>query len=290
MKRVLIFAIVLVVLLAVLIVYLNLSRREVTSKLVLSGVVEATESDLSFRIPGKIVTINYDKSELVDSGAVVASLDSSELAVAVQQATDAYEAGKANIRQLEVSLGTIERNLGKLKELVPSGAATQAQLDDLTDSKRQAEAQLQYARKNLQVLEANIEMAKIRLGYAELMSPLTGRVLDRMYEPGEVIQVGSPVLTLANLDDLKIKVYVPELYLGKVKLGQEVLIYIDSRPDKPFKGKIKRIYDKAEFTPKNIQTRAERVKEVFAVEIGSSSHNGMLKPGLPCDVDIPLNQ
>lgn len=290
MKRVLIFAIVLVVLLAVLIVYLNLSRREVTSKLVLSGVVEATESDLSFRIPGKIVTINYDKSELVDSGAVVASLDSSELAVAVQQATDAYEAGKANIRQLEVSLGTIERNLGKLKELVPSGAATQAQLDDLTDSKRQAEAQLQYARKNLQVLEANIEMAKIRLGYAELMSPLTGTVLDRMYEPGEVIQVGSPVLTLANLDDLKIKVYVPELYLGKVKLGQEVLIYIDSRPDKPFKGKIKRIYDKAEFTPKNIQTRAERVKEVFAVEIGSSSHNGMLKPGLPCDVDIPLNQ
>jgi HlyD family secretion protein len=289
-KRVLIFAIVLVVLIAVLVVYLNMSRREESSKLVLSGVVEATESDLSFRIPGKIVSINYDKSDLIDSGAVVATLDDSDLMVVVKQTQDAYEAGKANIKQLEVSLGTIERNLGKLKELVPSGAATQAQLDDLTDSKRQAEAQLQYARKNLQVLEANIEMAKIKLSYTELLSPLTGTVLDRMYEPGEVIQVGSPVLTMANLDDLKIKVYVPELYLGKVKLGQEVSIYIDSQPDKPFKGKIKRIYDKAEFTPKNIQTRAERVKEVFALEIGSSSHSGMLKPGLPCDVDIPLNQ
>lgn len=289
MKRVLIFAVVLVVLIAVLVIYLTITRHEEMTELVLSGVVEAVESDLSFRMAGKIIAINYDKSDHIDSGAVVAFLDDSELALAVKQAEDTYAAAQAAIVRQEVGLGTIERNLKKFKDLVPSGAATQSQYDDLSDSKREADAQLQYSRKNLQALQANIEMAGIRLSYATLTSPLAGTVLDRMYEPGEVVVAGSPILTMANLDDLKIKVYVPELYLGQVKLGREVKIYVDSQPEKPFTAKITKIYDKAEFTPKNIQTREERVKEVFAIEIATTSYNGMLKPGLPCDVEIPLD-
>jgi len=101
---------------------------------------------------------------------------------------------------------------------------------------------------------------------------------------------GAAVITIADLDDLTIKVFLPEIHLGTVKLGQEVEIQIDSHPERSFPGVIKHISDKAEFTPKNIQTKEERVKQVFAIEISSSSHNGILKPGLPCDVVISLRQ
>jgi len=290
LKRVIVFAVVFVVLLCVLITYLVLSRRVDTSKLILSGIVEADQNDLSFRIPGKISGIYFDEGDYVDSGKVVAELDNSELAAVVDQAEKSYEAARAGIVQLEVSLETITRNLGKIKSLIPSGAATQSQYDDLFDQKRQVEAQLNYSRKNLEALKASVELARIRLSYSSLTSSDKGTVLTRMYEPGEVINAGSPVLTLADLEKVNIIVYLPEIDLGKIKLSQEVEILVDSHPNQGFPGKIEYISDKAEFTPKNIQTKAERIKQVFEIKVTSDSHNGILKPGLPCDVIVHFNQ
>ena len=290
MKRVIIFVVVFVVLLCVLIAYLVISQRVDTSKIILSGIVEADQNDLSFRIPGKINGIYFDEGDYIDSGEVVAELDNSELAAVVDQTEKSYEAAEAGIVQLEVSLETIARNLGKIKSLIPSGAATQSQYDDLFDQKRQIEAQLDYSRKNLDALKASVELAKIRLGYSYLASTARGTVLARMYEAGEVINAGSPVLTLADLENINIIVYLPEIYLGKLKLGQEVKILVDSHPDEVFPGKIEHISDKAEFTPKNIQTKVERIKQVFEIKITSDSHGGVLKPGLPCDVVVHFNQ
>jgi HlyD family secretion protein len=87
---------------------------------------------------------------------------------------------------------------------------------------------------------------------------------------------------------LKIKVYISEKYLGLIKVGQGVGILIDSFPDKVFPGEITAISDKAEFTPKNIQTKEERVKTVYAVTVSSDDQGGILKPGMPCDVRIDL--
>ncbi len=290
MKRVIVFAVVFAVLLCVLIAYLVLSRRIDTSKITLSGIVEADQYDLSFRIPGKISDIYFDEGDHVDSGIVVAELDKNELEAVVDQAEKSYEAAKAGIVQLEVSLETISRNLGKIGSLIPSGAATQSQYDDLFDQKRQVEAQLNYSRKSMEALKASVELARIRLGYSRLPSSINGTVLARMYEPGEVINAGSPILTLANLEKVKTIVYLPEINLGMVKLGQEVGILVDSHPGQSFSGKIEHISDKAEFTPKNIQTRAERIKQVFEIKVTSDSHGGILKPGLPCDVIVHFNK
>jgi HlyD family secretion protein len=289
LKRVLAFVIAFIILIIILLVYLGISRHQVSGKLILSGVVEATENDLSFRIPGQIKEIYFDEGDFIDSGAIAAELEKRELKKAVDQAEQNYQAIKATIRQFEAGLETINRNLSKIKSLLPTGAATQTQYDDLQDQKQQIEAQLSSARKNMEAAKDGAELAHIRLGYADLTSPLKGTVLNRMYEPGEVILTGSPVLTLAYLDDLKIRIYLPEVYLGKVKLDQEVKISIDSHPDTAFTGRIKYISDEAEFTPKNVQTKAERVKQVFALDIATTSHNGVFKPGLPCDVEIPID-
>ncbi|MCP4580044.1 MAG: efflux RND transporter periplasmic adaptor subunit [candidate division Zixibacteria bacterium] len=288
MKRVLIFAIIFIVLLIVLISYLVQSRKVDTGKLTLSGIVEAKQSDLAFRIPGQINSIHYDEGDFIDSGTVVAELDKSELEAVVDQVIKNFEAVRAGIVQLEISRETMARNLAKIESLIPTGAATRTQYDDMFDQKRQVEAQLEAARKNLEAVKASVNLAKIRLAYTTLASTTSGTVLIRAFEPGEVVNAGMPVLTLADLDNMSITVYLPEKYLGKVKLGHDVKIMIDSHPDNTFSGKIKYISDKAEFTPKNIQTRAERVKQVFEIKVSSGSHGGILKPGLPCDVEVGL--
>jgi HlyD family secretion protein len=288
LRRVLVFAIVFVILLAILITYLTISRQKNTDKLVLSGVVESIQHDLSFRISGLTTEINYDEGDLVDSGAVVAVLDSSELVAAADQAAKNFQAIKANIAQLNVQLEMNNRNLQKTRELLKTGAANQNQMDDLSDQRRQIQAQLEFANKSLEAQNALVNLAAIRKSYTILKSPIKGKVISRQYQLGEVAMPGSPVITLADLDNLNIKVYLPEIYLGKVKLGQSVAIQVDSYPGNDIPGKIDYIADQAEFTPKNVQTKQERVKQVFALKITCSGKDGILKPGLPCDVVIPL--
>jgi len=289
LKRVAVFAVIFIVLLVVLITFLAVSRREDSGKVVLSGVVESVQHDLSFRISGLINRINYDEGDLVDSGAVIATLDSSELVMSADQMRKAYQASRANIEQLNVQLATVNRNLNKVKELLQTGAANKTQFDDLSDQKRVLLAQLEYAAKNLESQQAMVDLADIRKSYAILESPVKGKVVSRQYEPGEIAAPGAPVVSVSDLNDLTIKVYLPEIYLGRIKLGDSVFIAVDSYPGKSFSGKIVNISDKAEFTPKNVQTKQERVKQVFALKIACDSQGGMLKPGLPCDVTIPLN-
>lgn len=251
--------------------------------------VESVQHDLSFRISGLITRINYDEGDLIDSGMIIAALDSGELVAAADQVQKAYQATNANIDQLNIQLSMINRNLNKVKELLKTGAANQTQFDDLFDQKRQLQAQLEYAAKNLESQQAMVNLADIRKSYSLLRSPIKGKIISRQYEPGEVAAPGSPVVSISDLDNLTIKVYLPEIYLGKVKLGADVVIAVDSHPGKIISGKVTYISDKAEFTPKNVQTKQERVKQVFAIKISCNSQGGLLKPGMPCDVTIPLN-
>jgi len=288
LKRVLIFAILFILLLVLAFVYLNYSRQVDSSKIILSGVLEADELDLSFMISGRLIEVNVAEGQLVDSGAVIANLESRELAAALDQVTGNYQAIRASISNLEISRETAKRNLLKVEALLQSGGATQTQYDDLSDQIRQLEAQLIQAENNLQAAAAGKELALARLEYAELSTPTNGTVISKMYDAGEVVMPGAPVCTIIDLEDLTVKIYLPEVHLGHIKLGQSVKIQIDSHPDQTFSGWINHISDKAEFTPKNIQTKEERVKQVFAIEVECGSQDGILKPGLPCDVEIPL--
>jgi HlyD family secretion protein len=109
-------------------------------------------------------------------------------------------------------------------------------------------------------------------------------LLSRNVEPGEVIQAGAAVMTLGQLDQLKITVYIPEDRYGQIKLGQKAQVSVDSFPGKTFQAEVVRIADKAEFTPRNVQTAEGRKTTVFAVQLAISNPNGQLKPGMPADV------
>jgi HlyD family secretion protein len=135
---------------------------------------------------------------------------------------------------------------------------------------------------------AALAAAEAQLGYTTLVSPQAGVVLRKHVEPGEMIAAGTPAVTLADLDNIWLKIYIPEPRLGQVKLGQAAEITTDSYPGKRYRGAVTFINSEAEFTPKNVQTQEERVKLVFAVKIRVENPNQELKPGMPADARLIL--
>jgi len=131
--------------------------------------------------------------------------------------------------------------------------------------------------------------AETQLGYTVLRSSGTGVVLRKHVEPGEMIAAGTPAVTIADLNNIWVKIYIPEPQLGRIKLGQTAEITTDSYPGKVYRGKVTFINSEAEFTPKNVQTQEERVKLVFAVKIAVDNPNQELKPGMPADARVLLN-
>jgi HlyD family secretion protein len=140
-----------------------------------------------------------------------------------------------------------------------------------------------------QRLQAQAQLAEQRslVGDFAVRSPIPGTVLTRTAEKGERVGDGTPLFTLVDLDRLYVKIYVPEPSIGKVALGQEARVYVDAYPGRAFAARVSRVSQEAEFTPKNVETREERVKLVFAVEVALAENpGGVLKPGMPADAVV----
>jgi HlyD family secretion protein len=140
-----------------------------------------------------------------------------------------------------------------------------------------------------QRLQAQAQLAEQRslVGDFAVRSPIPGTVLTRTVEKGERVGDGTPLFTLVDLDRLYVKIYVPEPSIGKVALGQEARVYVDAYPGRAFAARVSRVSQEAEFTPKNVETREERVKLVFAVEVALAENpGGVLKPGMPADAVV----
>ncbi len=120
-----------------------------------------------------------------------------------------------------------------------------------------------------------------------IASPIDGVVLERLTEPDEFAAPGSTVMVVAPLDELTLTIYVPENRYGQISLGETYPVTVDSFPGETFKGKVSFISDKAEFTPRNVQTKDSRETTVYAVKLTLEPTGGKLKPGMPADVTIP---
>ncbi len=142
----------------------------------------------------------------------------------------------------------------------------------------------------MQRAAADLDLAELDLARCQLFSPAAGRVLSKSREPGEMVQPGTPIVTLGDLSRPWVNVYVGERDLGKVHLGMPAQVTVDSFPNRPFNGKVTFVSDRAEFTPKNIQTPDERVKLVYRVKVEVETRDEALKPGMPADAVLPLEQ
>ena len=291
-----------------------------------SGTIAATEVSVAAEIAGKVTDVLVEEGQKVDKGDPVARLDTAALELQLKLAQAALQAAEARlaearvgpraeqVRQVEqasreaaANLAGIQKNYNAVKSLYDHGGASKAQLDAVTAQLEAAAARARAARaqadlvregataQQLQQLEAVVaqaraaaDLAKLNLDRAVIKAPIRGVVLRRLEEPGSLVAPGTPVATLANLDDIWLRVYVPENQLNRVVRGMAVQVGVDAYPGRSFKAEVVRISDQAEFTPRNVQTREERATTVYAVKLQlREGLGGELKPGMPADVTFP---
>lgn len=241
-----------------------------------------------------------------------------QVTLQIEQTTAAQREAEARLRRARSSLVQAERDAQRAavlvaKELVAPQEGEHARLtaDMAAQSVKEAEEALESSGKQVALARLGLEQVAIlraerdalarQRGQAlaqlaeqqshvvdfSVKSPIDGRVLTRTVERGERVEPGTPLFTLVDLDRLYVKIYVPEPSIGKVALGQEARVSVDAYPGRAFPARVSRISQEAEFTPKNVETREERVKLVFAVEVALAENpGGVLKPGMPADAAI----
>lgn len=170
-------------------------------------------------------------------------------------------------------------------------AAAQAALRTSQAVLAQAQARAQpeaIAAAEARVAQAEAALATLNVTAAKLAvrSPITGTVAVQAIQLGEVASPGSALFTVIDLSQARLTIYVPTSQIGQVRLGQAAGVTVDAYPGRTFAGRVTRIADEAEFTPKNVQTQEERVKTVFAVEIALENAEGLLRPGMPADATL----
>lgn len=149
---------------------------------------------------------------------------------------------------------------------------------------------IEQAKARLAIAQEQLNQARQQLAYTELFAPVGGVVLSKAAEPGEYLNPGSAVATVADLDRVWLRAFINETDLSRIQLGQPAEVSTDTYPDKTYSGRISYIADEAEFTPKQVQTYSERVKLVYLVKIELDNQHGELKPGMPADAVIRLSE
>ena len=260
------------------------------------GNFEATEVVVSSETSGRILQLNVSEGVEIDEGNIIALIDTTLFHL--QKAE--IDAGMRSIRTrinsinaqndiLDQQIANLNVNIARVGNMLKDEAATQKQYDDLTG--QLAVLQKQISANNTQkasiaaelsVYESKKAMVNEQLLRSTVRSPLKGTVIEKYSEAGEITAAGKPIVKVADLTVIRLKAYVSGAQLGSIKIGQECSVRIDDgrKGYKTFTGKISYIADKAEFTPKIIQTKEERVTLVYAVMI-DVMNDGSIKSGMP---------
>jgi HlyD family secretion protein len=361
-------------------VFLSYRSNAAGGTLRVSGNIEVTDAEVSFKSPGRVLERLVDEGQMVAAGQVVARLDSAELVEQRAMRLAELEAAQAALSELEAgsrpeeiaqAKAAMDQNQWRLNELLSGSRsqeiasaeaglkqaqadATRARVDferyarlyqkvnvsaqqfdaarsamEMAEARqRQAEEQLKLvregprreqidqaraaleqagelyemvkkgprkeeisqARARVNQAQQSLALAETQLGYATLTAPFAGMALSKNVEPGEYVSAGTPVITLGDLANVWLRAYINETDLARVKLGQRVSVTSDSDREKKFEGHISFIASEAEFTPKSVQTEKERVKLVFRIKIDIPNPNQELKPGMPADAVIQLEE
>jgi membrane fusion protein YbhG len=204
----------------------------------------------------------------------------------VDRARQAFEVAMANEDSASERLALVEA--GPRKDEVAAARADARAASERVRLLRAGARADAVAAAQAQVVEAHAALAaaQARLAETRLVSPITGVVLRKNMEVGETANPRVPIVTLVDTADMWLRAYVPETDIGRVRVGQPATVSVDAYPGRTFAAQVSEIASEAEFTPKNVQTRKERVNLVFRIKIAVTNAGGVLKPGMPADAEI----
>lgn len=291
----------------------------------INGRVEAYLTDLGPRAAGRLVEVDVHEGQRVKAGDLLARVSADELEAAVLRDQAGYESaeakrleldrgsraediaqGEARVHDAAAALKLAEENLRRARRLVADTVLSQADLDSAVTTRDRAAANLHLQTKALTELKAGarieqrqagqaaarqaravLQQSRIQAGYLEVRAPFDAVVIHRLREPGTVLTAGQPILTLARQDALWVRIYLPQPIQAKATLGMPVTVQVPERPGPAISATLDEISSEAEFTPKMVESREERVNLVYAARVNlPGGWTKDLVPGVAVDVRL----
>lgn len=252
------------------IIVANVSWNEHPNRLVLYGNVDIREVDISFRVLGRVKDLFFDEGDPVQTGDLMATLDPAPY-------TDVLEQTVAQIESARATYENADKLYLRRKELIKNGSVSQEDYD-------QAEANWKTARGNLDLAKAQYETALTNLNDTKVYAPTDGWILTRIREPGSVVQVSDPVLTLSVKSPVWIRAYVSEPHLGFIYPNMAAEVHTDKEHGRIYQGYIGFISPMAEFTPKTVETTQLRTDLVYRLRVIVENPDEYLRQGMPVTV------
>jgi len=326
MKRLFIGILVAAAIAGSLYYFLTKDQKGGDSYIKVSGNIETTEVNVGFKIAGRVVSLTVQEGDWIEKGKVLARLDDEDLRQRLELARatlksaqfrlDKLLAGsrpeeireaEAGLQQAQFDLENRKGQYDRMKALFERHVIPKETLDNTETGFKVAQASyekakeryllvkegprkedIEDARAQVDQARASLKLTETQFGYTVLFSPISGVILVKSSEVGEVVNPGTSILTLADVQQVWLKAYIPETELSQVKWGQDVIVTTDVYPKKEYRGKISFISSQAEFTPKQIQTEKERVTLVYRIKVDIPNIERELKPGMPADGKIML--
>jgi len=279
-------AVVIVVLAAALIVTQTASRG---SDRELSGTIEAYEVQVTSKVSARVLAVRGDEGQAVKAGDTLLLLDDSDYRNAALAAQAQLQAAQANLSAADSRAGLAESSIARLEKLYVAGNLTRQEIDRARTEAAASRDALTAARTGVDAAQAQADIAQARLNDCTIVAPVDGSISTVAFRVGETVLQGSTPVTIISLDETWLTVYLPERLLGRVKLGDTCQVRVDAYPKRDFRGTLSFIADKAEFTPKDIQTKEERINQVYRVKIALPNPEHILKPGMPADAYLNLH-
>jgi HlyD family secretion protein len=265
-----------------------------------NGRIEAQTIDIATRSGGRVVDVAVEEGAMVKAGEVVAKIDLNTIAASVtgaeanvRAAEQQKQAANSQVSQAKSALALAQKEYDRVARLVTSGAVSRSRYDQALNQKQAAEAslaasqqRLASSKENVDVARADVNRLKDLLSDQDLKASRSGRVLYKLAEPGEVVGAGGRVITLIDLTDVYMTCFFSTDIVGKLKMGDEARIVLDALPDLAIPAYISYISPEAQFTPRLVETKAEREKMTFRVKIRIppallQKHMDVVKTGVP---------
>jgi HlyD family secretion protein len=265
------------------------------------GNFESTEITVSAEASGRVLTASFNEGDEIAQGQILCVIDTVPLCLQRDQLLASRQSAQTGVRKVTTSIDVlkaqkqnVERDLVRIKQLKSENAATDKQLDDaqgqLTVIERQidnTQAQQASVMAEIAVIDSKIASLNDQIARCTVKVPQSATVLNKLVEQGELVTQGKPVAKMANMGQMELRAYISGDMLPQLKIGQtvEVLIDADSKTNASMQGTITWVSSMAEFTPKIIQTKKERVDQVYAFKV-TVKNDGRIKIGMPGEVMI----
>jgi len=265
-----------------------------------NGRIEATEYDVATKRAGRVEEVRVREGDLVQAGQVLARIDIDELSAQrleaeaqLARARDAKRTAAAVLAQRGSELKLARIDLARSEGLAPEGAVSMQELDHDRTRKETSEAAVRAAQEQLHEAEsaiaaaaASVQRIQVQIDESTLVSPIRGRVIYRLAEPGEVLAAGGKVVTLLDLADVYMTVFLPTEQAGRVAYGAEARMVLDALPGLVLPASVSFVSPEAQFTPKEVETRTEREKLMFRFKVKIDQalleqHVEQVKTGVP---------